>query len=567
MKEKIKGHVSNTNVNIICKRESIDKYLNLFGQFFDSVGNCIVDLDLTNINNAVISYSRINKIPDCGACSGDCIEFSDKWRFGPGDSIWEHIHTNQEKPDFMRIEVKDHVRRLCDKSVILSIRNSEYNRVIGEFCPRKKILLTTDWTHDDGKASFVGDVLNKMEGEGLISKRTLMKKKPVISLGADPEFEYIDPDTDEILNCRESGIGDRIPISSTSRTGRIGVDGSGCQRELRPEPAGSPEGLVKNIEKLIQAGIDETWSLKGEKYSCGGHIHIGGIEESRDFGKLLDYYLGPLDVLNSRARQTSGYGKPGSDDSVRGKSYGMEYRTPPVGWLASKELATVTLKIVKLAAEKHFYGDDIEVTDDLNADLLALGLVEDEITTFFQEIEKYKTSGLPRDMKVAWGHKVPPKFVIEFRDGWNDDVRKYLETIVRKMAAEEELGGRCVFYGLSSERGNVFSVVMKNMNGIDMPETYGFMPPLKTSAGKNHVGMPSNIRNNLSEAKNMKDTILEVVKRTIVPPAPKKKLVRKKVIEPVFIREGELPPYISPYSSVIREGELPAYTSSYSSAN
>jgi len=542
MKQKIKGHVPTTNINAICKREAIDRYLNIFGQYFDTVGNCIVDLNLNGMTSAAIIYSKVSRLTNCHGCRGGCLEVADKWKFGVADPIWEHIHTNQQKPDFMRVEVKDYVRRLCDESMIISLKTSEYNRVIAEFCPTKKILLTTDWSHDETRVSFVGEFLSHMEKCGLLKRRSMEKRKPTVMLGTDPEFEYVDPDTDEILSCREMGIRDRVPMSGPGSTGRIGCDGCGAQRELRPEPAPTPEGLIENIEKLIQAGMDEKWSLRGDKYSCGGHIHIGGVEESREFGKLLDYYLGPLDVLNSPARAGSQYGKPGSSDSVRKQPYGMEYRTPPVGWLASKELARITLKIVKLAAEKHFYGEDIEITDNLGADLEALGITEREVKTFFDEINKYKAEGLPKDLKEAWGFRVPPKFVLEFRDGWHDDVRDYLETIVRKMAAEEQLGGRCVFYGLASDRGNVFSVVMAHMNGIEMPETYGFMPPLKTGAGKNHVGMPHNLRNNLKEVKKMEDTILEIVKRTINPPKIEKKISKKAALKERarVLREGDI---------------------------
>ncbi len=529
MKQKIKGYILNTNANIICKKESMDKYLNIFSQYFDNVGNCITDINLMGFSNTILCYCKTSKLQNCTDCSGGCMEIPDKWNFGPADSIWEHIHNNQEKPDFMRVEVKDYTRKLCDGSLVISLKNSEYNRVIAEFCPVKKIMLTTDWTNDDSKLVFVFEFFSIMEDAGLLNKKLIERRRPTVTLGTDPEFEYIDPDTDEILSCRDMGIMDRVIVPGVEG-GRIGRDGCGHQRELRPEPATSPEGLIQNIEKLIQAGLDEKWSLKGERFSCGGHIHVGGVTESKEFGRLLDYYLGPLGVLNSRIRLDSEYGKVGSQDSVRKQPYGMEYRTPPVGWLASKELATITLKIVKLAADKHFYGEDIDITDNIGSDLETLGLTESEVKTFFDEINKYKTMGLPRDLKEAWGYKTPPKFVIEFRDTWNEDVREYIENIVRKMAAEEQLGGRCVFYVLSSERGNVFSVVMAHMNGIDMPETYGFMPPLKVGAGKNHVGMPDILRKSLSEAKKMEDMILEIVKRTINPPKIEKKILKKKII-------------------------------------
>jgi hypothetical protein len=134
---------------------------------------------------------------------------------------------------------------------------------------------------------------------------------------------------------------------------------------------------------------------------------------------------------------------------------------------------------------------------------------------------------------LAWGFKTPPKFTLEFRDVWNEKVKIYIEDLMKKIALEENLGGRCVFYGLQGDRGNVFSVVMSNMNGIDMPENYGFMPPLKSGVGKNYVGMPASIRDNLLEAKMMTSTIVEIIKRTINPP--------KRVCPVGVVSPGDLP--------------------------
>ena len=69
-------------------------------------------------------------------------------------------------------------------------------------------------------------------------------------LGTDPEFEYIDRDSDEIISCKDAGIRDRVPIVPGGE-GRIGHDGAGAQREIRPEPASTPEGLIANIEKQV----------------------------------------------------------------------------------------------------------------------------------------------------------------------------------------------------------------------------------------------------------------------------------------------------------------------------
>ncbi len=520
MKKKINGFVPSGNINTLCKREALERYTAMFGKYFGTIGNCILDLNLSGLDNIVLCYTRVNKLTTCEGCSGGRITIEDEWSFNAGDPIWEHIHLNAKSPDFIRVEVKDYVKRLCDNSFIISLEGNGYNRVVGEFCPNRKILITSDWTHDGEKTGFVNTFLSRMEKEGLISPRKYEKKKVNIMLGTDPEFEYIDRDTDEIINCRDAGIRDRLPIVPGGE-GRIGHDGAGAQREIRPEPSDTPEGLILNIKKLISAALDEKWSLRGERFSCGGHIHIGGVEESRDFTAVLDHYLGPLNVLNSRVRQESPYGKPGSDDAMRKQPHGIEYRVPPTGWLASEELARITLKIVKLAAQKHYDGNVIELSDSLADDLISLGLTDVEMKTFFKEIDKYKTCGLPKDLKVAWGYKIPPKFVIEFRDRWNEEVKNYLDAMIKQLALQEQLAGNVVFYGLSNERGNVFSVVVSHMRGVELPEDYGVIPPVK--GGKNHVGIPQTVRDVLPEATRLENTIKDIVRRTVNPPKERKK--------------------------------------------
>ncbi len=534
MKKRINGFVPTGNVNTLCKREALERYASMFGKYFGTIGNCILDLNLSGLENIVLCYTRVGKLPTCNGCSGGIITLDDVWSFNLGDPIWEHIHLNAKSPDFIRVEIKDYVKRLCDNSFIISLEGNGYNRVVGEFCPNRKILITSDWTHDENKTDFVNTFLLRMVKEGMISVRKYEKKKANIMLGTDPEFEYLDRDTDEIINCREMGIRDRLPITPGGE-GRIGRDGAGAQREIRPEPSDTPEGLILNIKKLINAALDEKWSLRGDRFSCGGHIHIGGVEESRDFTIILDYLLGPLNVLNSRVREESPYGKPGSPDAMRKQPHGIEYRVPPTGWLASEELARITLKIVKLAAQKHYDGDAIDFTDSLGDDLVSLGLTDIEMKTFFNEIEKYRSGGLPRDLKVAWGYKIPPKFVIEFRDTWNEEVKNYLDNMIRQLALEERLAGNVVFYGLSTERGNVFSVVVSHMRGIYMPEDCGFIPPVK--GNKNHVGIPQNIRTMISEATRLEATIKDIVRRTVNPP----KEVKKKVENPVPVVFPEMP--------------------------
>lgn len=533
MKGKIKGFVSPTNCNVLNSREAMSNYAGMFGKYFDHVGNWMSNVNVSDMQNTVLCYCKVQKMNVCSSCSPVEIAFPDTSRATDADPIWEHKFDNAKTPAFMNVEVNKFERRLCNHSMVFSLQTPEYNRVVAEFCPAKKILLTTDWAHDDSKLAFVDSFLTKLVEMGLISVRTTTKRpKPTITLGADPELEYVDQDTHEVLNCGEAGIADKVIMPNGGGQGRIGKDGSGAQREIRPEPSTTPEGLITNISTLIEAAMDEQWSLKGERFSLGGHIHIGGITDSVGFIHLLDHYLAPLAVLNTAARRSSSYGKinNGTGD-YRKQPYGLEYRVPPAGWLASKKLAYITLKIVKLAAEKHYSGDDVELTGDLNQDFEALGLTMEETVDFFTEIEGFKTKGLPDDLKKAWGYKVIPKFTLEFRDLWQASVKEYLDKLIKDVATEYEFSGRIVLYGLDTSRGNCFSVVMANMNGIDMPDSYGFMPPLKSGAGVNHVGIPSSIRGSITETKRMKDVILEVIRRTVNPPKAKRKTIKAVVAE------------------------------------
>ncbi len=250
----VKGYISTENILVLSRQEAIDKYMGICAAYFNSIGNCMLDVNVQNLRNVALFYSTVRKLSPCGLCQGGCVTNVDKWNLNRADAVWEHIHLNNNSPEFMRVETSKFAHRLCDNSYLITIKKTDkgenYNRVVGEFCPQRKILLATDWTNDDTRISFVSDILSSMEKNGLISKRTVEKIRPSLMYGADPELELVDSDTDEIISCKEAGIPDKIMISGRDE-GRIGHDGAGSQRELRPEPSSTPEGLVKNIEYLI----------------------------------------------------------------------------------------------------------------------------------------------------------------------------------------------------------------------------------------------------------------------------------------------------------------------------
>jgi len=522
MKQKVRGRIVQTKNNVLYSAENLSVYIPVFSKCFENIGNCMCDIDISTLKNTVLIFSKpAFKLSPSGGRTDDILELDDVWNYPDEDPIWEHAYQNIVIPISIRVTPDKYVKKICDDSIIITLKNSTHNWVIGEFDATRKILLLSDITHKTGNERIIELIMENLKSMGLLEERKVEKKKPVITLGADPELEYID-DNGHVVSCSDNGIEDKVfTLNGSETTGRIGHDGSGSQRELRPLPASTPEQMVKNIRDLIEAGKEETWSLRGEEYSLGGHIHVGGVDVSRDFGRILDHLFNPLFVLNSEKRISSRYGKAGSEDSIREQRWGVEWRTPPSAWLASPRLTELTFKIVKNVAEKHYMGEDVELTDDCNSDLQTVGgLTEEEARAFNNEINSCVRNGLPRDLKKSWGISNTEKFILEIRDSWSNSVKSYLKELINTHAKANGWEGKCVLYGVSSERGNVYSVVMAHMQGIDMPEHYGFMPPIKKEAGINHVGIPASIRGDLSEAKRNKDILLEIVKRTINPPAP-----------------------------------------------
>lgn len=101
--------------------------------------------------------------------------------------------------------------------------------------------------------------------------------------------------------------------------------------------------------------------------TAAGHVHVSWTEPKyKDqilLGKALDLYLGVPSVLAfPPSERRTLYGKAGA---IRFKPYGIEYRTLPNHWIASKQNCWVVFAGVKFAVEqlnKHPYllADDLE---------------------------------------------------------------------------------------------------------------------------------------------------------------------------------------------------------------
>lgn len=172
-------------------------------------------------------------------------------------------------------------------------------------------------------------------------------------MGADPEFI--------IKNSAGIIYSDSYDLGHGNE---FGEDGSGIPFELRPKPAYTPEGLVKNIKEAMQEGsLKQISTAKwqagsfyrntSEDIPIGGHIHFGtkGIISPAKLIKFLDIYLGiPVSRITNedgkRNRRESGYGEYGD---YRVQKWGVEYRTLS-SWLISPQIAKAVLSLAKVAA-------------------------------------------------------------------------------------------------------------------------------------------------------------------------------------------------------------------------
>ena len=233
--------------------------------------------------------------------------------------------------------------------------------------------------------------------------------KPHITIGSDPEIAFISPLEETPLEASEY-------ITDGGNKKLFGLDANSSTAEIRPTPDNNPLSHAKKIEKLLfstakDKNYQEVFQLE-LKSSCssksiGGHIHIGHkklksirsssrfiadlinkdgnlsrseanqlLEDAKqkitnlsdqlvtNFDTLLSF---PLMFIENEAhaeqrKLRDSYGKMGD---VRGKAYGIEYRTPPC-WLANRKLTEATLCLAYTIAHQTV-NKDFTTKHDLKA--------------------------------------------------------------------------------------------------------------------------------------------------------------------------------------------------------
>jgi hypothetical protein len=239
-----------------------------------------------------------------------------------------------------------------------------------------------------------------------------------ILIGTDPEFEVLSEDGDPISadDCGSNCIDYDDP-----RNSQIGIDGSGKQFELRPNPSETAEGLVKNIKELLQQ-VDVKLSVAGNEYAVGCHIHFGigkSTKPTDDLLWLLDYFLAkPFWKLNGEARCDSDYAQL---SAYRCQPHGFEYRSTPAGVLRNEKIATLFFKVAKTVVEKYYREYEFVVGENLEKELVEYcGLTKDEARYYVTFADEYvDTISYQDDVVAAWCSEEEWEIIFEYSESWS----------------------------------------------------------------------------------------------------------------------------------------------------
>jgi len=158
-----------------------------------------------------------------------------------------------------------------------------------------------------------------------------------VSLGTDPEFEFINPKEKISINAHE--------VLPRATDYAIGTDGASHTGEIRPEPTKDANQLTEKIRKLIKI-IGKKYIINsrdwsdlvvragnGDFHPLGGHIHFGikltgekfkNLLKKLDIASIFCSHFEQFD-FNKRRRAYSSYGNLGN---WRDQPWGFEYRVP-----------------------------------------------------------------------------------------------------------------------------------------------------------------------------------------------------------------------------------------------
>ncbi|MFC4809485.1 putative amidoligase domain-containing protein [Paenibacillus sp. GCM10023250] len=179
-----------------------------------------------------------------------------------------------------------------------------------------------------------------------------------ILLGADPEFLLLSAAGKVVSAARYLSDGHGAGCDAVVVGGEVRYPVA----ELRPAPSPTPEGLARNVRRLLRQAARRIpdrpplrWAAGGMPaagFSLGGHLHLSGVPLTGRLLRQLDSCVAfPLAMVESPAEQARRprYGALG--DFRLQPHGGFEYRTPP-SWLVSPLAAKAAFALALLCARE-----------------------------------------------------------------------------------------------------------------------------------------------------------------------------------------------------------------------
>ena len=328
------------------------------------------------------------------------------------------------------------------------------------------------------------------------------------TIGADPEFELLTP----------SGI---IPAGAIRKTKCVGVDGSGFQVELRPEPSESPEEFLENIGNSILEFHDNNngdLCLTGHRYSLGFHLHAAWeadctSEDGHVIALQADRFLGRLFVdASGKARgdykRLGAYRTNSADYGGRG---GMEYRTMPSIIALSEKHLLIILKIWKLLVDKILSGEEFPDTNNVatKEEYAKLGISENEyseLIAYSKLLKKIAETG--EHIALKWTN-MNYKIRVEFssNDTFRQEVRQFLNQNLRKIEVNKKITIK--FFGLKNIRGLVSNIQVGDWGIVDKE-----FPPIMNKSTL-YIGLPFSFRTETETFEKYKNAVIDSIIKLI----------------------------------------------------
>jgi hypothetical protein len=285
-----------------------------------------------------------------------------------------------------------------------------------------------------------------------------------IKFGADPEFELVERGSGYIVSASD------VISGGTDRNDKIGVDGSGAQVELRPEPSGDINKFLLNVKSVLKEFANRypyySLSVQGDRYPLGGHIHLS-IPSDDWVLRLLDNWVG------GRVIDLSG-GARGSYKRLSAyevKPWGFEYRTPPAAIFLKPDVLKAVLAIMKGVLKAYFNGGVALYPTEEEVKRLGLEKYWEVLNRFINDYNE-----LDKDVLRQWRVvvKVEPRVELGFGDDWKSEVKEFVRALFFKKVSKglmKKLNDkgiyRVVFFGFRKDRGEVCNFESSVFKKID----------------------------------------------------------------------------------------------------